>query len=110
MHKDTLEKIEGRIRATDSLSEARRKELLELLGTLKLEISELSKTHREDARAITAFADASLREATRAQQDPQLLNISLRGFSSSVTGFEQTHPRLVQIVNSISQTLANLGI
>jgi len=110
MHQDTLQKIEGRIRASESLDEGRRQELLSLLATLKVEVAELSKTHREDARAIAAFADASLREATRAEQDPVLLNLSLKGFGGSVAGFEQSHPRLVQIVNSISQMLANLGI
>ncbi len=110
MQEDTLEKIESRIRASESLSEERRQELLQLVATLRVEISDLSRTHEDDARKITALADASLLEATRSEQDPQSLDTSLRGFGSSVAGFEQTHPRLVQIVNSISQTLANLGI
>ena len=36
--------------------------------------------------------------------------LSLEGLTSSVEGFEATHPRLVQIVNSISTILANMGI
>jgi hypothetical protein len=34
----------------------------------------------------------------------------VRGLRSSADGFEQSHPRLVQIVNSISNMLSNLGI
>jgi hypothetical protein len=30
--------------------------------------------------------------------------------SSSVEGIEKSHPKLVQIVNAISNTLSNLGI
>jgi len=36
--------------------------------------------------------------------------LSLEGLSSSVEGFEKSHPKLVQIVNAISNTLSNLGI
>jgi Domain of unknown function (DUF4404) len=43
-------------------------------------------------------------------QNPQSLEHSLLGLRSSVDGFEQSHPKLVQIVNSISNTLSNLGI
>jgi hypothetical protein len=39
-----------------------------------------------------------------------LRELSVRGLRSSVTGFERSHPKLVQIVNTISNTLANLGI
>jgi hypothetical protein len=46
----------------------------------------------------------------RSEQNPQLLKLSLEGLGSSVAGFEGSHPRLVQIVNAISNTLANLGI
>jgi len=38
------------------------------------------------------------------------LQLSLNGLTSSVEEFEKSHPKLVQIVNAISNTLANLGI
>jgi len=38
------------------------------------------------------------------------LRLSLEGLSSSVGELEKSHPRLVQIVNAISNTLSNLGI
>lgn len=107
---ETLARIESRITGTESISDDRRQELLHLLGTLRAEVSELSKTDIERAQSIAGFAQISAHEATRSAKDPELLDLSLKGLGSSVEGFEQSHPRLVQIVNSISHTLANLGI
>ena len=110
MIEETLSKIEARIQNADSVSEDRRRELLQLLGTLKEEVAELSKTHGDQAQSIAGFAEVSAHEATRTKQNPELLELSLKGFKSSVDELEQTHPRLVQIVNNISSTLSNLGI
>jgi len=110
MIENTIGKIEERIRGAEAIKDARRQELLQLLGTLKSEVAELSKTHGEQAQSIAGFTEVSAHEATRAEQNPELLKLSLDGLGSSVREFEQSHPRLVQIVNSISNTLSNLGI
>ncbi len=110
MIEDTISKIQARIEASETIKEDRRRELLELLGTLKSEIAQLSETHEEQAESIAAFADVSTHEATRTEQNPELLKLSLEGLGSSVGEFEKTHPKLVQIVNAISSTLSNLGI
>jgi hypothetical protein len=110
MIEDTISKIEARIQSAEAIKEDRRRELVQLLGTLKSEVAELSKTHGEQAESIAGFAEVSTREATRTKRNPQLLNLSLQGLSSSVRELEKSHPRLVQIVNAISNTLSNLGI
>jgi hypothetical protein len=110
MIEDTVSKIEAKIQGADSINPNRKQELLHLLGTLKSEISELSKTHGDEAQSIAGFTEVSAHEATRAEQNPELLELSLQGLSSSVEGFEKSHPRLVQIVNAISNALSNLGI
>ncbi len=110
MIEDTISKLEARIQNSDTIKEERRQELLQLLGTLKTEISDLSKTHEEQAQSIARFAEISAHEATRSEQNPKLLDLSLEGLRSSVGEFEETHPKLVQLVNSISNTLSNLGI
>jgi hypothetical protein len=110
MIEDTIGKIEARIQGSEAIKEDRRAELLTLLATLKNEVATLSRTHGEQAQSIAGFAEVSAHEATRAQQDPRLLELSLQGLSSSVAELEESHPRLVQIVNSISSTLSNLGI
>ncbi len=107
---ETLTKIESRIHSTDSVGEDRKRELLQLVATLKTEVAELSKTNSERAESIAGFTQVSTHEATRESQDPDLLRLSVEGLRSSVSGFEESHPNLVRIVNSISNTLSNLGI
>lgn len=107
---ETIKQIEVRIQSADSLTPERRKELAELLTTLKAETSELAKTHGEQAQSIVGFAQVTTHEATRAEQDPKLLDLSLEALRSSVQDFEKSHPRLAQIVNTISTTLSNSGI
>ncbi|HEY5297326.1 MAG TPA: DUF4404 family protein [Verrucomicrobiae bacterium] len=110
MIENTITKIEAKIRGANAVTEERKRELLQLLGTLKSEIGKLSETHGEQAQSIAGFANVSAHEATRVEKNPQSLEHSVRGLRSSVDGFEQSHPKLVQIVNSISNTLSNLGI
>jgi hypothetical protein len=110
MIENTVSNIEAKIRASDSITDERKRELLQLLGTLKAEVASLSKTHDEQAQSIAGFTELSAHEATRAKQNPQLLQLSLKGLSSSVDGFEQSHPKLVQIVNTISNMLASWGV
>lgn len=107
---ETIGKIEARIQSADSVSEERRRELLQLLGTLKSQVAELSRTHSEHAQSIAGFTELSAHEAMRKEQNPQLLDLSLKGLNSSIEGFEKSHPKLAQIVNEISKTLSNLGI
>jgi hypothetical protein len=110
MIEKTMGEIEAKIRGADAVNEERKRELLQLIGTLKSEVGKLSKTHDEQAESIAGFARLSAHEATRARPNPQLLDHSLQGLRSSVDGFEKSHPKLVQIVNAISNTLSNLGI
>jgi hypothetical protein len=106
----TLGAIEARIQNSESIREDRRRELLDLLSKLKSEVESLSQTDLEQARSIAGFAELSAHEATRSEKNPQLLQHAVDGLSSSVKGFEQSHPRLVQIVNAVSGFLSNLGI
>lgn len=110
MIEDTLKKITTRIEAAETIEASRKAELLRLIDTLHAEVAALSGTHGEHAESIAGFTESSAREATRAEPQPRLLELSLAGLSSSVEGFEQSHPRLVQIVNAISSALASLGI
>src|SRR5579864_1592267 len=110
MIEKTISEIEAQIGGTNAVSAERKQELLNLLATLKTEVAALSKTHGEKASSIAGFAKVSAHEATRVDQNPQLRELSNQDLVSSVSGFEQTHPKLVQIVNRISQTLSDLGI
>ena len=107
---ETVGKIEEKIRQANSISDPNKAELLELFGTLKSEVAQLAQTHGEAARSIAGFTEVSAHEATRAGKNPKLLRVSLEGLAVSVDGFEQSHPRLVEIVNRICVTLSNLGV
>jgi malonyl CoA-acyl carrier protein transacylase len=110
MIEKTISEIETKIGGAESVNAERKAELLRLLGTLKTEVAALSKTHGEQADSIANFASLSAHEATRTKPNPELRELSNQGLQSSVNGFEQSHPKLVQIVNAISKTLSDLGI
>jgi Mg2+ and Co2+ transporter CorA len=110
MIEQTISEIEAKIRAAESVGGEPKRELIELLGKLKTEVAKLAQTNGEQADSIAGFAKLSAHEATRAEQNPQLRELSVQGLRSSVNGFEQSHPRLVQVVNNISNMLSNLGI
>ncbi|HEV2455348.1 MAG TPA: DUF4404 family protein [Verrucomicrobiae bacterium] len=91
MIQQTISDLEAKIRA-EPMSEARKGELLKLIATLKSEVIQL-----EMASSAT-------------QEKQKVLKSSVEELRSSVEGFEQSHPRLVQAINSISNTLSNWGI
>ena len=110
MIQDTIAKIEARLKKAESIKDENKAELLQLLSTLRGEISELSRTNAEQAQSIAGFAELSTHEATREEKNPELVQLSLKGLSSSVEGFEQSHPKLVQAVNAVCTALSNIGI
>jgi hypothetical protein len=110
MNQNTIEKIEEKIRLYDSLNEDERAELLKLLEALKTEITVFSEKQGEHAKSIEGFISASAHEATRTTKNPTLLKLAIEGLSASVEGFEVSHPKLVENVNSIASMLANMGI
>ena len=85
MIEKTISELEAKIRSTE-INAAHQRELFQLLARLKTEIGE------------------------REQKNLQPLKLSVEELRTSVEGFEQSHPKLVQAVNGISNTLANLGI
>jgi Asp-tRNA(Asn)/Glu-tRNA(Gln) amidotransferase C subunit len=110
MLKTTIANIENKIKRNASIQDKDKAELLRLLSSLQDEVSELSKIDNEQAESITGFAQTSAHEATRKDKNEDLLDLSLKGLTSSVGELESSHPKLVEIVNRISQMLSNMGI
>jgi hypothetical protein len=106
----TLERIEERIRSTERMDEKQKREMLVLLDELKREIAPIAETHAEQAGSIAGFAEVSSSEATRADKNPELLDLSLRGFRKTVEEFEASHPKIVGVVNRICMMLSDSGI
>lgn len=84
---ETISAIEEKIRS-GTLSESGKNELLECLAKLKAELATL-ETDREKLKSLKS---------------------PVQELRSSVEEFEQSHPKLVQAVNSISSTLSNWGV
>ncbi|NQT91842.1 MAG: DUF4404 family protein [Lentisphaerae bacterium] len=109
MIEDTIARIRERLDKSN-VDEARRQELSQLLSTLSAEVKQLAETRGEHAESIGGFAEISALEATRLDPNPQSLQHALNGLGSSVEGFEASHPKLVEIVNSFCHMLSNIGI
>lgn len=107
---ETLEKLTTLIQQSPALPEERKTALLQLLTTLRSEMARLAETHTEQAASITRFTEVSTHEAVRQQRDPQLVDLSLQGLSSSVRELETSHPQLVNLVNAICVLLSNIGV
>ncbi len=110
MMQDTISTIESRLRQSGSIPDPQRQELLDLLGRLKVEVSHLSQTHREQAQSIASFTEVSTFEATRATKNPESLAHSIGGLQASASEFEVTHPQLAGIVSRLATLLSNMGI
>ncbi len=110
MVQNTIEKIENKIRKNNSFSDKNKIELLNLLATLKPEITEFSKARVKHAESIAKSIERSTREVMRRKKNPTILKSAVDSLSASVNGFEVSHPKLVENVNYIANTLANMGI
>ncbi len=110
MIEKTVADIEAKIKAAGTITDQEREELLFLVTALRSEMTELCKTDAEGAESIAGFARVSTHEATRENRDPELMKHSVEGLSSSVGGFEASHPKLVEVVNRIAHILSNMGI
>jgi hypothetical protein len=110
MISETFSQIEARVRQTGSLTEDNKAELLKLLAALRTEIGDLARTKSDEAHRIAAIARNSTEAATHDQTNPELVNQSLDQLTSAVSGFEESHPRLVEVVNRMATMLAGSGI
>jgi len=92
------------------VDEKRKAEILQQLSTLQAELDELARTDADRAKTIAGFAELSAHEATLPRPRPELLQLSVAGLKKSVQEFEETHPRLVETVGSLSALLSNIGL
>ena len=107
---ETLSQIEARVRQAGSLTEDNKAELLKLLAVLRTEIGDLARTKSDEAHRIAAIARTSTEVATHDQINPELVTQSLDRLASAVSEFEESHPRLVEVVNRMATMLAGSGI
>lgn len=87
MFNKLVDEIEAKIRS-ETMSDSGKNELLGSLAKLRAEMAVLV-TDREKLKSLKS---------------------PVQDLRSSVAGFEQSHPKLIQAVNNISNTLSNWGI
>jgi hypothetical protein len=104
-----LAQLEAEIQQA-GITPEKKAELARLIGALRAELSQLPEAHADQAKSIAGFAQVSAHEATRPKRRRELLETALEGLEKSVEEFEATHPRLVQVVGSLSAALSNVGL
>ena len=80
MIRDTIGKIEESLLQADTIKSESKAELMALLGTLRAEVNELSRTDADNAHSIAGFTAVSTHEATREEKNPQLFELSLKAW------------------------------
>jgi hypothetical protein len=91
MIEEIIRDLEAKIRG-EGISDSVKGELLQTLAKLKAEMAAKEKT-----------SDAT-------QEKLKSLRNPIEDLRASVEGWEQSHPKIVETVNNISNTLSNLGI
>ncbi|MCM8529951.1 MAG: DUF4404 family protein [Lentisphaeraceae bacterium] len=110
MIEEKLAKIEDKIRQAPAMESENKELVLKLIDELKLEVEGLESVDSEKLASAGSFAEVGANEVTREDGSKGILDIALKGFNESVKDFEESHPKLVQIVNSICTQLANSGL
>src|SRR5688572_8760874 len=106
MISERIAQIEATLRSSPNIADATRRELLELLASLKAEVGGLG----EGAQHIAGSADVAVQAAIRRDKEPSEATEAIEGLTASVREFEASHPRLVQVVDRLALTLSNMGI
>ena len=81
MLKKTIDTIEEKIQHVDSMKDDTKTELLNLLSTLKEEIGDSLKPRVKKRKVSPDLRQISTHEAIRQEKNPDLLNLSLKGYN-----------------------------
>src|SRR5689334_17957055 len=102
MIEETIRQMETRLGASTNLAPETRAELLSLLAKLREEARQLPTRPAVPAPAPGADFSGEVSEVKSLQGDVNHLR-------NSVEEFEDTHPRVTQLVNHIANILSGLG-
>jgi broad specificity phosphatase PhoE len=99
MIQDTIRQIEERLRTSENISPETRNELLTLLAKLHTEARDLPP--REPAEASSG---------PESKPEEESVQDTVEQLRRSVEEFEESHPKVVHLVNHLANTLSGLGI
>lgn len=99
MIEEKLKSIEERIRQSESMTGENKDAVLNLLAELKEEINTSSESIEGVEQGIKDID----------HEDEGIIKSAFDEINSTICEFEESHPKLVQIVNSICTQLSNSG-
>lgn len=109
--KEIFKRLNFIIEQARNLDPADQKQLLDLTDTLETELDELAKTHQGQAKTISSFAQQAAEQKLEPRQSSDADNDDLlENLETSIKEFEVSHPTLTSTVQSIVNTLSNMGI
>ena len=97
---EKLKSIEERINSSTSMKAENKEAVLKLLTELKDEIQEVSHE----------TSDKIAGQLHESHENDGLIKSAFHEVSDTVKEFEENHPKLVQVVNSICTQLSNAGL
>ena len=101
MIEDKLKNIEERIRQSENMNSENKDAVLDLLAELKEEISVSNESVEEGVKQGISDMD---------HEDEGIIKSAFNEINNTISEFEESHPKLVQIVNSICTQLSNSGL
>ncbi|MDD5697441.1 MAG: DUF4404 family protein [Victivallaceae bacterium] len=105
-----IEAIEKEIRETSQLDARIKEDLLDLMCSLKTELSDLNKIRPDTAQDIADKTQVSTKQLLASGGEPAEFRENIAGLRGTVEEFEASHPKLVGIINHLCMMLSDLGI
>ena len=104
MIQEKLKSIEERINSSASMKKENKEAILKLLSELQ---SEFDQVETEKTDQIASLESLGKLET---EEDEGLIKSAFNEVSDSIKEFEENHPKLIQVVNSICTQLSNAGL
>ena len=101
MIEDKLNSIFEKIRQSENMSDENKESVLQLLSELKEEISDSTENVSSDIQQNIKDID---------HEDEGFIQSAFNEMNEKLVELEESHPKLVSIVNSICTQLSNSGI
>ena len=105
-----IEAIEEKIKKTSQIDAKVKEDLLDLMRSLKTELSGLKELHPATADNIADKTQVSAEKILNADNKKDDLQENIDGLQGTVEEFEVSHPKLVGLVNRLCMMLSDIGI
>lgn len=105
-----IEALEKKIESASKIDAKIKEDLLDLMRSLKTELSDLKNINPDSAHDIADKTQVSAEKVLSSDNNKNELQENIDGLQGTVEEFEVSHPKLVQIVNRLCMMLSDIGI